>query len=1022
MSVFTISPRFPFADTLAGGVLQVVGTDPMELARVTILLPTRRAQRTVREAFLRQSNGQPLMLPRLLALGDLDDDEVLFSGFQGLGPAEETIEALAPALPPLRRRLLLARLVMAKGDESGKAYTPDQALRLADELARLLDQVQTEGCSFKALPDLAPDRYAAHWTQVVEFLNIIAHLWPSLLEAESCLDPAERRNRLLRAQARAWSEQPPAGRIIAAGITGSVPAAADLLAVVATLPGGMVVLPGLDQDLDDDAWQAIDDSHPQHALKRLLTIMKTERAAVADWPYTPPEQMGKGSPLASPQRVRLISEALRPAQTTHRWRELSHGTPPLLTPEAVAGVERIDCPSPREEALAIALIMRQTLETPEKTAALVTPDRDLARRVAADLARWGIRVDDSAGRPLAVTPPGAFLRLTAAMVAEDFAPVALLAVLKHPLAGAGMDSAVFRDAIRRLELAALRGVRPAPGIVGLRAALSILPPDEEQDLLQDDASAAPSLPPSPSTSLAPLLTALETCCQPFVEAMASPQAPFSLLLEAHMRLAEALAATAEEHGALRLWAKDAGDAAATWARDLADAAAVLGDVPTACYPALINGLMAGVGVRQEFGNHPRLAILGPMEARLRHADVVIIGSLNENIWPPQTAVDPWMSRPMRGEFGLPQPEQRVGHAAHDFASLFCAPRVIMTRANKNEGSPTVPSRWLLRLDTVLTAASLEKLGSKTPWVAMAEALDKPVAYTPGKRPAPCPPVPLRPRRLSVTRIETWMRDPYAIYAEYILGLKALKPLDDSPGSSDYGSLVHKALELFARSYPHDLPADPYRVLIECGQQAFVETIARPSVRAFWWPRFERLARWVVEKERERRPGIRSLFVETKGSLDLGTFTLTAKADRLELLQQDGSLVIIDYKTGSPPSQAEVFAGFAPQLPLEALMAEQGAFGEHSSQIPARPVSGLEFWHLKGNHEGGEEKPLKFKTTSLPELVREAQEGLIGLISAFDRPETPYLARPHPEKAPKYSDYGHLARIREWSSETEGASE
>lgn len=1005
MAVYTIAPTQPFADSLAAGLLSRVSEDPLALAGMTILLPTRRAQRTVREAFLRCSNGIPLLLPRMVALGDLEDEDMLFAGFQGVGLDGDADAVgsmdIAPALPPLRRRLMLTRMVMAKGDETGRAFTPDQAARLAEELARLLDQVQTEGCDLAALAPEDKDRFAEHWQIISEFLSILTQAWPQVLEAEGCLDSADRRNALLRAQAAAWSRIPPGRPVVAAGITGSVPAAAELLAVVARLPRGDVVLPGLDTLLDEESWQVLDDSHPQFALKRLLQIMECPRDAVVDWPL-PTDGAGLTGLRPSEAgvlRQKLVSELMRPAATSHRWRDLGvqggEGTGQGLGDEAVEGLCRIDCPTQREEALAIALIMRAGLQIAERTVALVTPDRDLARRVSAEMARWGVRVDDSAGRPLAVTPPGAFLRLTAAMVADGFAPVSLLAVLKHPLAGAGMDPAIFRDAVRRLELSVLRGVRPDSGIRGLRDALAAAEQGPETEGLET------------------LLDALETCCQPLADLIGpgdDPPYPFEMLLEAHLRMAEALAATEAMPGPLRLWAEDAGEIAAGWARDLAETAPVLGPLEGRRYAPLIDVLMSGLGVRQEFGSHPRLAILGPMEARLRHADVVIVGGLNEDVWPPRTAADPWMSRPMRATYGLPQPEQRIGHAAHDLSMLLCAPRVYLTRAAKVDGTPTVPSRWLLRMDTVLKAAGLPSLGCDDPWEHWAEALDLPDAVHPVGRPEPRPPVDQRPRKLSVTRIETWMRDPYAIYAQYVLGLKALDPLDADPSLGDYGTLVHGAFERFLLRYPDDLPADPLQALLACGQETFQAHIARPAVWAFWWPRFERLAAWAVEQERSRRGTIRQTHVEISGELDLGDFTLTAKADRIDLLQ-DGSLALIDYKTGTPPSPQEVKAGFAPQLPLEAMMAVNGAF----PGVPeGRPVEELVFWHLKGDMNGGEVKKAVAKDTTIGDLIEDAMTGLRGLIDAFSRPETPYLARPHPEQAPRYSDYTHLARIKEWS--------
>lgn len=974
VTVHTIAPRLPFADGLAGGLLAEAGDDPLALAGMTVLLPSQRARRTLREAFLRRSGGAPLLLPRMAAIGDLDEDEVLFSQAAAGGALPEAA-AIPPAIPPLRRRLLLTRLILAMPDAAGKPRTPDQAARLAAELARLLDQVQTEGLGFDGLAGLVPEDYARHWQITLEFLTILTHHWPVLLAAEGCLDPTERRNRLLDAQARAWTEAPPPGRIIAAGINGSIPAAARLVAVVAGLPNGCAVLPGLDRDLDADSWAMLDEGHPQYPLKRLLDILGVARDAVTDWPAA------HADGAAPPARQRLISEALRPARTTHRWRDMEP-----LPAAAVAGVSRIDCPGPREEALAIALMMREVLEEPERTCALVTPDRDLARRVAADLGRWGVVVDDSAGRPLAVTPPGTFLRLTAEMVAEDFAPVPVLAALKHPLAGAGLPRAVFREGVRTLDRAVLRGVRPGPGIAGLRA---VLPAGRLRALLE------------------PWLDAVTACCAPFAALMARDEVPFADLLETHLRLAEALAGSEETPGPLEVWAGRAGEVAAGFARDLADCAADLGAIAPRHYPALLDALMVGIPVREDVGTHPRLSILGPLEARLQHADLMIVGGLNEDTWPPRVQADPWMSRPMRSSFGLPLPEQRVGHTAHDFAHLFCAPRVALTRSEKVEGTPTVPSRWLLRLETVMAASGLPTLSGPSAYLDWAARLDQPAVFRPGERPAPRPPVEARPTALSATRIETWMRDPYAIYAQYVLGLTALDPLDADPGPADYGTLVHKALEMFLKRHPQALPDDALGALLACGREVFETDINRPAVWAFWWPRFERLAAWVVTQEAARRAIVRESHVEVKGSLDIGGFILTATADRVDLLQ-DGTLSILDYKTGAPPSQKEVAAGYAPQLPLEACIAQAGGF----PGVPARPVSQLAFWHLSGGTPGGAEKTAGDDPAT---LAREALDGLRGLVAAFSRPETPYEARPHPAKAPRYSDYLHLARVKEWAA-------
>ncbi|MQX37539.1 double-strand break repair protein AddB [Roseospira navarrensis] len=987
--VYTIAPTRPFVDVLAAGVLDRHGGDPLRLADVTVLLPTRRACRMLREAFLRRGGGRALLLPRMVPLGDVDEDELALAGAPALGEDLAGMADLPPAIPDLRRRLLLARLIQARPlGPDGAPPTPEMAARLARDLARLLDRVQTERLSFDGLAGLAPDRYATHWAITLDFLRIVTELWPGILEAEGALDPADRRDRLMAAQAEAWRRAPPPGPVIAAGSTGSIPATADLLAVVATLPNGTVVLPGLDRDMDPESWDALDWTHPQFGLRRLLARLGVARRDVPDWP-TPDD--GPAPPPGAADRRRLVAEAMRPAETVHAW----HGTAPV-PPDALEGIARVTCPGPREEAEAIALMMRETLETPERTAALVTLDRDLARRVAALLSRWDVRVDDSAGQPLAVTPPGAFLRLLAAAVASDLAPGPLLDLLRHPLAAAGWGLGGFRRTVRRLETRVLRGPRPPGGLGGLRRIARQRGAKDESAVMR-------------------LLDTLETRLGPLLAMMGGPDVPPAALVHAHMEAAEALAATRDEPGPLRLWAGAAGETAAAFAAELTTATEGLPPMAPRHYPGLFDALMLGQVVRPPQGGHPRLSILGPMEARAWHADLMILGGLNEGTWPPAVEADPWMSRPMQAAFGLPAPEQRVGLSAHDFTQAMGAPRVALTRAERVEGTPTVPSRWLLRLEAVATAAGLSDAwaaAARGPWLDWADRLRAVTPAAPVPPPAPAPPVEARPTRLSVTRVEAWRRDPYAIYAQYVLGLEKLEDLDRPLDVRDFGTLVHAALERFREAWPTTLPGDVEGELIAAGQAAFSEIRENAHADAVWWPRYLRTAAWIADQERTRAGALARVHVEVKGALDLTDterpFTLTGTADRIDVLG-DGSLVVIDYKTGLPPGKKEVAAGYAPQLPLEAAMLTAGAF----PGVPAGTVSGLEYWRLRGAVETpGEVR----RITDDPEtLAAEALAGLKAMVNLYARPETPYPARPVPDKAPRYSDYEHLARVAEWSS-------
>ena len=972
MRVFTIPADRPFLDTLVAG-LMAASDDPLDLARQTILLPTRRAARALSEAFLRQSAGRALLLPRLVPVGDVDTDELALLAAEAQGGFD-----IPPALPELQRQLLLTKLVLAWGRARGSGpLTAGQAAPLALELARFLDEVETEGGDLARLAELVPATYAEHWQQVLDFLAIIREHWPRLLAETGCLDPAARRNAVLRSQAEAWRRNPPAAPIIAAGLTGGVAAVAELLAVVARLPQGAVVLPGLERALDAESWNEIaaDPAHPQHLLARLLERLEIEPAQVRDWP----------SPLAGggrQERRRLIAEALLPANESHRWRGIAG-----IDAAALDGLIRLDCAGPQEEAQVIALLLRGSLEHAGRTAALVTPDRGLARRVAAELGRWGIEIDDSAGVPLDKTPPGVFLRLLIELAVEELAPLPLLAALKHPLAAGGEAPEDFRARVRRLEIEVLRGPRPAPGFAGLK---SVLPP-----------------------ALGGFVARLEKALAPFLAVMAARESEAPALVAAHIAAAETLAASAAEPGAEQLWRGEAGEAAAELMAQLLRHAGDLPPLAGRDYRALFDALIAGPVVRPRYGRHPRLAIWGLLEARLQQADLVILGGLNEGVWPAQAESDPWLSRPMRQAFGLPPPERRIGAAAHDFAQALGAPHVVMTRAARVEGAPTVPSRWLLRLDTVLRAAGLEGrlADERAPlaWQAQLDQAERRIVPPP----AACPPVAARPRQLSVTQIETWMRDPYAIYARKILRLEALDPLDADPGAADRGIAIHAALDRFLRDFPGALPDDAAERLMAYGREAFGAALDRPGLRAFWWPRFERIARWFVANERERRPRFALLRSELSGRLVLpapaGDFTLTAKADRIDRAPK-GGLVLVDYKTGAVPRDDDVKLGFAPQLPLEAAIAEAGGF----EGIAGAAVSGLEYWRLSGGDPPGEPCVLGGGEEELRQLVADALAGLSALIAGFDDPATPYRAQPRPERAPRYSDYLHLARVKEWS--------
>ena len=765
-SLFTIPAHRAFADALVTGLLAQHRGDPMALAQGMVLLPNNRAIRAVRDAFVRQSGGG-LLLPRLVAIGDPDLGEQVGGALDPLG--EEA--PIPPAVAPMRRQMMLARMV--------QDVRPDidagQALQLAQALGAVLDQMQVERVPLRALRelDLSAD-LSRHWQVSLTLFEILIARWPDELARIGCIDLADRRNRLFDRLADRWGAHPPPGFVAAAGISTTAPAVAPLLRRVSEMPRGLVVFAGLDQHMDADAWDAIGpfdpdpvtgqrppghESHPQYALKRLLDRMSATREDVAQWRWGSEHD-------ARAVRGRNISNAMLPPRLTSRWRDLK------TADRSLAGVEALELATPGEEAQAIAIALREALETPGRTAALVTPDRQLATRVSAHLRRWGIEADDSAGQPLSRLPPGTLLIAMAEAVAERFAPVPLLTLLKHPLVMRGEARLPWLEGVRGLDLL-LRGPRPQAGLHGID--LLLLPQDDDRHRgLRDRVRAWW---PTARAVLEPLETA-------FVDATG---------------LAAQLAALREQASALSadaIWAGHQGHAAADLFTEM-EAAAPEGprQADPRALPALLDHMLGGLAVRPPQGGHPRLSILGLIEARLTQADLMILGGLNEGTWPGLPAPDPWLAPRIRRELGLPGLETRIGLAAHDFAGALGAPRVLITRARRGSGGPAVASRLWLRLK----AMAGPQWKSADRYALLSRAIDAPSAYGPARRPAPVPPVAARPRVIPVTDVDRLKADPFAFYARRILRLTRLDPVDADAGPAWRGTAVHDVLQRWAEA-------------------------------------------------------------------------------------------------------------------------------------------------------------------------------------------------------------------------------
>lgn len=927
-----IPPHTPFLDTFADFLLSTY--DQKELARSIIFLPTQRACQKLENILWQKSPVQATLLPKLMPLGGLDEEELSLSS----SALYDVMEDFPSLIETEERLALLTQEIQDFYRKDNKNFKTSQACALAEELLRLIDQIQLEGLSFDGLKNLVPEEYASHWQRIVVFLEVISKKWPSIIKKLNKVERGDYQRLLLEYYAKKWEEEVPFYPVIAAGSTGSIPATAHLLKSIKALPKGRVILPGFDPYLGE----VPEASHPQHTMYRLLKTLEVD-----------------------PKDVLPLKVIECPSQTTELLEAIFDKVPRTLEEHRVKDALRtwtlVESSHQQEEAAVIALAIRERFEISDQRVSFITANRSLARRVIQELKRWNIQANDSGGTSLSETSVGVFCLLTAAWIQEKPSLTTILATLKHPYARG------FKGFSQRIEKKFLR-----QGVSFEHIDLNKM--DDEtllkqykiiKDLLREGCDLA-------------LFT----------------EKRFEALWAFHKKLLEVLTQKSTAYF---------GDTEEALVFDAFLERIKGEEISSLClqrgddYKDVLKYFLNPFLVRKKQALHPRLSILGLIEARLVPADFVILGDLNEGSWPSLPPIDPWFNQSMRKEFGLPAHDRRVGLSALDFVHACSAPQVLLTRSLRTDGTPTVPSRFLTRLQSYLGRYNLS-LQKRTDLLRYSQDIHAPTGRLLLKPPSPRPPLKVRPRALSITDITTLMHDPYSVYAKKILSLKPLRSLEEIPGRLEFGLFIHDVLEhLFKEN------SLTYEEGIAQGLRKFSSYFQIDHHHNLWWYRFENILRWVL-----KQPQVMShSWQEVKGILDIflesGPFRINGKADRLD--QTDSGMVIIDYKTGTPPSQKDMKKGLFPQLPLEALILKEGSF----EGVPqALPVS-LSFWHLIGDDTGGD---IAVYDDDMADLLSTTKEGLTHLLESFDQSETPYLSTPY--QTALYGEYHHLARLKEWS--------
>ncbi|MGE7370494.1 double-strand break repair protein AddB [Neorhizobium sp. NPDC001467] len=1048
--VFTIPPGVPFLPTVASALLDgrlVAGfthdaADPLSLSKVTIFVPTRRAARVLRSEFVDLLGGRSAILPIIRPLGETDDD----SGYFDLATPEEM--DLALPIGGVARLLELARLILAWRNQLPLAITavhstsplvapasPADAIWLARALAELIDSVETEDRDWSDLEKLDTSDHPLWWQLTAEFLKIASAFWPARLEEIRRSSPARHQSAILRGEARRIATAAHQGPVIVAGSTGSVPAAADLIAAIAMLADGVVVLPGLDQHMSENDWQLLDDrpvrdkrsdpaarSHPQFGLHKLLKRLQIDRNEV--------------SQLAAPSddlafRAAALSQALTPAQATDDWNEWRTAADAQALSRAFADTALIEAANEREEATAIAIALRLALEDPgrngDSQVALITPDRGLARRVKTELGRFGIVADDTAGTPLSATSQGTLLQLTLEAILRPGDPVPIVSVLKHPLARFGLSAEEARDAAQALEVIALRG---GIGEMALGTLGSLL----DQRISEQKEDRHPpqwrlSLPEHAAEQARQLAMRIAAAVEPLASAVLG-RSPGGRGRTAKLSLSDWASRSGrvleemvrDERGDLSaLWTGEAGERLADLLSEVMETDGQLeADGPQ--WIDIVSALTAAEAVKPKALRHPRVFIFGTLEARLQTVDTLVLGGLNEGSWPGQSINNPFLSRTMKVDLGLEPPERRIGQLAHDFEMASGTRRLIYSRSLRQGTAPTVASRWLQRLLALCGpdfASDLRARGNVyREWAGIIDdAPSQPVA----KRPSPTPPADVQPTQYSFSEVGRLRRDPYTIYAARILKLDPLTRFNEDPGAAQRGTLYHRIIDAYTRE--GHIPGSPAAraALLRVTEALFDAEELPAHIDQVWRPRFIKVAEAFLDWEKDRAHGIRETFTERAAGFDMAEagIRLTGVADRIDL-KESGRADIIDYKTGLSPSVNQARSLLDPQLALEAAALLAGGFKdlppltpEQLAYVRLRP--GDRFAADVVNNEYAKETA-RIQPKSALDLAAESRAQLAGFVNHLRSGKAGFSSRLVPTMQNAYDgDYDHLARVAEWST-------
>lgn len=1020
LNLYSISSDAPFLLSFARSFLQgqlfpdykLDFSNPLALSCVEIYVPTKRAARSLSQIFLDLNPQKSCFLPRIIPFSDLEATQ------EQLSFVQKDILSLPPKIEFLDRLLLLARLVRPwhkrLPDYARQLFSDSlievptcssDAIHLGRMLSDLLDEVEREGADIEKIKAIIPEDLAGWWQITREFLEIILSHWDSILAERGVISKERWRQEILKKQISLWDKAPPKCPVIALGLKSEDKFTANFLKKIASLDLGAVILPGLDRYLSDSIWQDLDNkavltnfSHPQYVLKRLLSFFEVDRDTVIF--------LGEGS-KEKKERERLLSMALWPVEATKDWNLVDKS----FAETALQHVSLIEAPTENEEALAIALALREAIEDSSKTAALVTGDRILARRVAVQLARFGVIANSSVGEPLSETAPLNFVRLLLSAIFDDPDGLYFLSLMKHPYFHAGFSRSETRALVERFEFLFLREDFNKEQLslkFDIKSCVQFfegVKASWEEERLQKEGELL--------SKISCLLRRIEVAIKPLMVFYGAEAASIDKLSIATVSVCEELAK--DMQGEHKLYEGEAGKAFVCFFQELILERSEF-TFSSQEWPSILSALLVDINITPEAYGHDRLYIWGRLEARLQTVDTVVIAGMNEGEMPKVQGSDPFMSRMMKQEISLKPPEYKIGIEAHDFSMLFGMDRVILSRSLRTGGEPTQKSRWLERLQILAgeeNFAMIRKRGKK--YLSYGHLLDESSLVSLAERPCPKPSVHIRPKHYSVTDLELLQNNPYAIYAKKILRLKPLSPIRREISKRALGIFFHALIARLGSVSWKGSEEALRKQFLQILEEEFSQLRLEPAVEILWYSRFYALGEDYIYWERAQASSEKFFEISSLPLPigDSGAF-VKGRADRIQK-NIDGTVDIIDFKTGALPSKTSVYNFEKLQLLLEAILLQEGAF----LIKPPVKLGKLFYIHLgtRGSLEILDITEGKRKdgiALTAEELAREAWERLEDLIKYYNNPQSGYISYRISRDSSSYENaYDHLSRVKEW---------